>query len=90
VDTRGPHAKHRVTPAHTPETSRSSAHQLRNPGRTVRAGRREVQRVRDLIRRDQERERLRGLLLDGAASPPGAVADDSYLESLRNRVRAAD
>jgi antitoxin ParD1/3/4 len=27
--------------------------------------------VRDLIRRDQERERLRHLLLAGAASPPG-------------------
>lgn len=46
--------------------------------------------VRDLIRRDQERERLRGLLLDGAASPPGPIADDSYFESLRERVRAGD
>ncbi len=45
--------------------------------------------IRDLIRRDQERERLRGLLLDGAASPPGPVADDSYFESLRDRVREA-
>ncbi len=43
--------------------------------------------VRDLIRRDQERERLRGLLLDGAASPAGPVADDSYFESLRSSVR---
>jgi antitoxin ParD1/3/4 len=46
--------------------------------------------VRDLIRRDQERERLRGLLLDGAASPPGPLAEDSYFESLRASVRAAD
>ena len=45
--------------------------------------------VRDLIRRDQERERLRSLLLDGAASSPGPIADDSYFESLRTRVRAA-
>ena len=46
--------------------------------------------IRDLIRRDQERERLRGLLLDGAASPPGPIADDSYFESLRDGVRADD
>jgi hypothetical protein len=32
VDTRGPQPKPRVTPAHTPETTSSSAHQLRNPG----------------------------------------------------------
>jgi antitoxin ParD1/3/4 len=46
--------------------------------------------VRDLIRRDQERERFRTLLLDGAASSPGPIADDSYFESLRARVRASD
>jgi antitoxin ParD1/3/4 len=46
--------------------------------------------VRHLIRRDQERERLRKLLLDGAASSRGTIADDSYFESLRTRVRAAD
>jgi antitoxin ParD1/3/4 len=46
--------------------------------------------VRDLIRRDQERERLRGLLLEGAASPTGPLADDSYFKSLRTRVREAD
>jgi antitoxin ParD1/3/4 len=39
--------------------------------------------VRDLIRRDQDRERLRVLLLDGAASPPGPIADGPYFESLR-------
>ncbi len=44
--------------------------------------------VRDLIRRDQERERIRDLLLDGAASAPGPIADDSYFESLRTGVRA--
>lgn len=43
--------------------------------------------VRDLIRRDQDRERLRNLLLDGAASSPGTIADDSYFESLRDSVR---
>lgn len=46
--------------------------------------------VRDLIRRDQERERLRSLLLAGAASAPGPIADGSYFQSLRARVRAAD
>jgi antitoxin ParD1/3/4 len=46
--------------------------------------------VRDLIRRDQDRERLRNVLLDGAASPPGPIADDSYFESLRARVRSGD
>jgi antitoxin ParD1/3/4 len=46
--------------------------------------------VRDLIRRDQERERLRSLLLDGAASSPGPIANDTSCESLRTRVRAGD
>ncbi|MFP5487133.1 MAG: type II toxin-antitoxin system ParD family antitoxin [Acidimicrobiia bacterium] len=46
--------------------------------------------VRDLIRRDQERERLRSLLLAGAASSPGPIANDTYFESLRTRVRAGD
>ena len=31
--------------------------------------------VRDLIRKDQDRQHLRGLLLAGAASRPGKVAD---------------
>lgn len=42
--------------------------------------------VRDLIRRDQERQRLRGLLLDGANSVPGEVADTAYFDQLRERV----
>ena len=37
-------------------------------------------------RRDQDRERLRGLLLEGAGSDPGPVADDEYFEGLRSRV----
>lgn len=44
--------------------------------------------VRDLIRRDQDRQRLRSLLLDGAASPRGPIADESYFDSLRARVQA--
>jgi antitoxin ParD1/3/4 len=45
--------------------------------------------VRELIRRDHDRRQLRGLLLDGAASAPGPVADDSYFASLRRRVDPA-
>ena len=43
--------------------------------------------VRNLIRRDQDRQRLRTLLLDGAASSPGPVADDAYFAGLRGRLR---
>ncbi|MNQ47071.1 Antitoxin ParD4 [compost metagenome] len=45
--------------------------------------------VRELIRKDQDRQRLRNLLLEGAASAPAAPADDNYFEALRNRVRNA-
>ena len=43
--------------------------------------------VRELIRKDQDRQRLRRLLLDGAESTPGAPADDDYFEGLRVRAR---
>jgi antitoxin ParD1/3/4 len=43
--------------------------------------------VRDLIRKDQERTRLRGLLLKGAASAPVGAADGAYFDGLRKRVR---
>ncbi len=43
--------------------------------------------VRELIRKDQERQRLRGLLLDGAASPQTAPVDGNYFDGLRDRVR---
>ena len=45
--------------------------------------------VRELIRKDQDRLRLRGLLLAGAASAPAAPADSAYFEGLRDRVRKA-
>ena len=45
--------------------------------------------VRELIRKDQDRQHLRGLLLAGAASAPAAPADTDYFESLRARVRNA-
>lgn len=43
--------------------------------------------IRELIRRDQDRLRLRDLLLQGAASPPAARADDDYFKALRDRAR---
>lgn len=45
--------------------------------------------VRELIRRDQDRLQLRGLLLAGAASAPTAPVNESYFEGLRERVRKA-
>ena len=45
--------------------------------------------MRELIRKDRDRQRLRGLLLEGAASPPAATADADYFERLRSRVRKA-
>ena len=43
--------------------------------------------VRELIRHDRDRLRLRNLLLEGAASAPTDPADKAYFESLRDRVR---
>lgn len=43
--------------------------------------------VRELIRRDQDRLQLRGLLLAGATSSPTSPADAGYFEGLRGRVR---
>jgi antitoxin ParD1/3/4 len=43
--------------------------------------------VRELIRKDQDRTRLRGLLLQGAESAPGKPADAAYFDGLRDRVR---
>ena len=45
--------------------------------------------LRDLIRRDKYRQQLRRALLDGAASAPGPIADSSYFETLRGRIRTA-
>lgn len=45
--------------------------------------------VRELIRKDQDRLQLRGLLLAGAASNPTAPVDASYFNGLRDRVRRA-
>ena len=45
--------------------------------------------VRELIRKDQDRQQLRGLLLAGAESAPTAPVEADYFESLRARVRNA-
>ena len=46
--------------------------------------------IRDLIRKDQDRQRLRALVLEGMASPPAGVADAEYFDELRRRVREDD
>jgi antitoxin ParD1/3/4 len=43
--------------------------------------------VRMLIRREQEKEAFRQLILDGMNSPVGSVVDDAYFERLRDRIR---
>ena len=43
--------------------------------------------VRELIRHDQDRQRLRRLLLEGASSAPGAPVDDGYFAALRKRAQ---
>ena len=45
--------------------------------------------VRELIRRDRDLQRLRGLLLEGAASPKAVTADAHYFDRLCSRVRDA-
>ncbi len=45
--------------------------------------------VRELIRRDQDRQRLRSLLEDGARSTLGPTANDAFFVGLRNRIHAA-
>lgn len=46
--------------------------------------------VRDLIRREQDRQQLRALLVEGASSPTGPIADEGYFSSLRSRLLPAD
>ncbi|MGV7243747.1 type II toxin-antitoxin system ParD family antitoxin [Caballeronia sp. M23-90] len=42
--------------------------------------------VRELIRKDQDRKRLRAIILQGATSGLAAPVDADYFESLRARV----
>ena len=43
--------------------------------------------IRELIRHDQDRQHLRGLLLEGGESAPAVTADSTYFETLRAGVR---
>ena len=43
--------------------------------------------VRELIRKDQDRLYLRGMLLAGAATAPTVAVDSAYFQGLRSRVR---
>lgn len=42
--------------------------------------------VRELIRKDQDIQRLRGMLLDGASSASTVPIDVGYFQGLRDRV----
>lgn len=44
--------------------------------------------VRNLIRRDKDRQELRRALVDGATSAQGPVADAAYFSSLRERIQS--
>lgn len=44
--------------------------------------------VRQLIRKDQDRQRLRDLLLEGGDSSAGSIGDVGYFDRLRERVRS--
>jgi len=43
--------------------------------------------VRELIRREQNREKLRSMLLEGMSGPVVGVADQAYFDGLRQRIR---
>lgn len=43
--------------------------------------------VRELIRRDQDRTRLRALLLEGAVPALERPADEGYFDGLRSGIR---
>lgn len=43
--------------------------------------------IQELIRKDRDRQALRRLLLDGAASPLAGPANAAYFDSLRQGVR---
>ena len=42
--------------------------------------------VRELIRKDQGRQRLRELVLEGAASPRAGLADADYFAGIRGNL----
>ncbi len=42
--------------------------------------------VRELIRREQDKQKLRNMLLEGAASPLEGPADEAWFEDLRQHA----
>jgi antitoxin ParD1/3/4 len=44
--------------------------------------------VRELIRKDRDRQQVRGLLLEGARSALAGPADAGYFDALRDRIRS--
>lgn len=44
--------------------------------------------MRDLIRKQRDMEKLRSLLLEGAASPVEGDFDDHYFDQLRGKIRS--
>jgi antitoxin ParD1/3/4 len=45
--------------------------------------------VRELIRKDKDRLKLRGLLLEGATSAPTKPVDGAYFDNLRRKAKLA-
>ena len=44
--------------------------------------------MRELIRKEQDRQQLRGLLLAGGQSPSTAPVDSAYFDALRQRINS--
>lgn len=45
--------------------------------------------VRELIRKEQDRARLRALVLEGGASPEDVTVNEAYFRSLHARIDAS-
>jgi antitoxin ParD1/3/4 len=45
--------------------------------------------LRDLIRKEQERQQMRALILEGMASPKAAEPDAAYFQKYRDRAAKA-
>ncbi len=43
--------------------------------------------VRDVLRRERERENLRAMIVEGAQSELGPEANEAYFDALRERIR---
>lgn len=43
--------------------------------------------VREMLRKERDREKLRGLLLEGMSSPLAGEADAAYFDGLRQGIR---